>query len=82
MRNRDPFGQRREIMIQHFNRFSRIDLTRAIQVTDQLLFLGIHADHGIAFSLITFFQLGNPFKLRITVYMVASRLFFNALRFT
>ena len=69
-------------MIQHFNGFSRIDLTLAIQVTDQFLFLGVHADHRIAFGLIVCFQLGNAFKLRISVYVVAGRLFFNALRFT
>lgn len=75
MRNHFAYTGTGEIMVQRIHRNLRIGLAFTGKISEQLFLLGVHADDRVTGILVRRLELGNIFKLRVPVRMVAQRLF-------
>jgi hypothetical protein len=67
MRNHFAFGVAGKIMIEHFDGFPRIQLSMPIEIAQQLLFLGVDANHRLPHFQILRFQFADALELRVAI---------------
>ena len=68
-----------EIMIEYFDHFLRVQLSLPIEITQQLLLLGVNADHGLPPLQIVQFQFADTFELRVAIRILLERFLFLGL---
>ena len=71
-----------EIMVERLHLRLRVGLAFAGEVADQLLFLRVNAEHGLAPGQIHGLDVGDVLKLRVAIGMRAHRLFLACLALT
>ena len=63
-------GQRRKIVIEGFDGFLGVGVSCAEQIADQFLFLGVHAEGGVASFFVFGSEPGDVLELAIAIRML------------
>ena len=70
-----------EVVVVDLDRLLRVDLPVAVEVAEQLLLLGVHADDGQAGLQVLLLEAGDVLELGVAVRMAGPIVFFfNAFR--
>ena len=67
VRNDDATGPGRKVVVEGLDRFGRVDSPMAVQVAQKLLFLRVHADHGLSRGKEFLFQRGDAKELLVAI---------------